>query len=797
MAKRKNKKTLPKNPKKTTGSKSVPVAHSIKPVAFPQKFVSKIFRRHKTHKHSSKNKYSKSKVSKKTQKNTKSQIVVKKMIILFFSTGLISLLVWIFWGIPLPTKLAQEQVPISTKLYDRNSNLIYEIYADKKSSPMSLEEIPDHVINATIAIEDKDFYKHYGISFTGVARALYKTVFKQKLQGGSTLTQQLVKNSLLSPERTIKRKIREFVLTMIVETIYPKNKILEMYLNQIPYGSTAYGIGAASELYFAKNAKDLSLAEAALLAGLPAAPSLYSPFGSMPELAKQRQEIVLRRMVEDKYISQEEADKAKNETLNYAKPQKLEAPHFVLWIKQILAQKYGESVVEKGGLRVTTTLDLDLQKFAQDTVASETAKLKNQKVGNGAVIVTRPATGEILAMVGSKDYFAEDEDGKVNIIFANRQPGSSIKPLNYALALKDRKITLSTVIADVPTCFGVAGQNSYCPKNYDGVFRGAVQTRFALGNSLNIPAVRVLALNGVENFIDFAGKMGISTFSDPKNYGLSLTLGGGEVKPYDMAVAFGVFANQGIKQPLIPIIKVENWKGKILEEVDLDKIELTGERILENDVTFLISHTLYDNNARSMVFGESSYLNVKGHPEVSVKTGTTNDYKDNWTIGYTSHILAASWVGNNDNSKMTGAISGVSGASPIWNKVIKYAIDKAENGFYNKRDKGHPWPGQPSEVIGAQVCIDSGNVPADQSNPGCPTRFEYFLKDKVGAGLESGSKDIQIDKLTQSVAYSDMAPENIEVQNKPFVLDPLGTLICLNCPIASSSAIISYPLSIN
>ena len=611
----------------------------------------------------------------------------KKIKSLIFIGTLTTIFIWLFWGIPLPTKLSSQQVPISTKLFDRNNKLIYEIYADKKSTPVALEDLPQYVKQATLAIEDKNFYKHHGVSLTGIIRAGYNTIFRRKLQGGSTLTQQLIKNSLLSPERTIRRKIREFVLTLIVETIYPKDKILELYLNQIPYGGTAYGIGAAAETYFGKNAKDLTLAEATLLAGLPAAPSYYSPFGAYPELTKGRQETVLKRMLEDGYINQEEFEKAKNEELKFVQTENLKAPHFALWVKKLLADEYGEAVVEKGGLRVYTTLDLELQEFAQNAVANEVAKLKNQKVGNGAALVTRPKTGEILAMVGSKDYFAEDEDGKVNIIFANRQPGSSIKPLNYALALKDGRITASTVLADIPTCFLVTGQKNYCPGNYDGSFHGGVQTRFALGNSYNIPAVRVLALNGLENFIDFAKKMGITTFKDPSNYGLSITLGGGEVKPADMAVAFGVFANQGIKQPLIPVLKIEDWKGKVLKEIKPEEIELTGDRVLESAVTFLISHILLDNNARSAAFGESSYLNVKGHPEVSVKTGTTNDRRDNWTIGYTSHILAVSWVGNNDYSEMSGAVSGVSGASPIWNKVIKEALDKAEKGFYNKKDK--------------------------------------------------------------------------------------------------------------
>ncbi len=714
--------------------------------------------------------------------------------IIYFGT-LTGVFLWLFWGVPLPTKLGSVEVPVSTKLFDRQGKLIYEIYTEKRSTPVNVADLPPYIKEATISIEDKDFYKHYGFSFSGIIRALYNTIFKGKLQGGSTLTQQLIKNSLLTKDRTVKRKIREFALTLAVETIYSKNQILEMYLNQIPYGGTAYGIGSASEIYFGKEAKDLTLSEATLLAGLPASPTHYSPLGAHPELAKDRQITVLRRMVEDKYISSEDADKAKEVELKYADPTELKAPHFALYVKDILAQKYGEAVVEKGGLRVTTTLDLDLQEFAQEAVATEVAKLKKQKVGNGAALVTHPATGEILAMVGSKDYFAKDEDGKVNIIFAKRQPGSSIKPLNYALALKDLKITPSTPFADVPTCFVSAGQPAYCPRNYDGGFHGAVQTRFALGNSYNIPAVKILALNGVEHFVDFAEELGISTFTNSSGYGLSLTLGGGEVKPYEMAEAFGVFANQGIKQELISILKVEDWKGNVLEEVKPKEIVLTGDRVLEPDVTFLISHILEDNNARVAAFGGSSFLNVKGHGEVSVKTGTTNDRKDNWTIGYTSQVLALTWVGNNDNTAMSGAVSGVSGASPIWNAIMKQVLEKAEKGFYSEDDKDHAWQKQPQGVIGANVCVTSGNLPVNPDAPECPTRFEYFLKARVGAGLESGQKDLQLDKNTHAIAAADLPADQIETQNHPYLIDPLGTLLCLDCAIASSSAAtLSYPL---
>lgn len=739
----------------------------------------------------------KSKNKLKTFKRKVSALLENKTVKrLIFFVPLISFLTWIFWGLPLPTKLASETIPVSTKLFDRNGQLIYEIYTDKRRTPVALSEIPQYFKDATISVEDKDFYKHNGVSLSGMARAVYNIVFKHSLQGGSTITQQLVKNALLTQERTVRRKIRELILTTLAETIYSKDQILEMYLNQIPYGSTAYGIEAASELYFNKNVKNLSLGEAALLAGLPQSPSKYSPFGAHPEYAKERQATVFKLMVENKKLTQAQADEATNQPLNYAKITPPKAAHFALWVKEQLEDKYGIQTVEQGGLRVKTTLDLDLQEFAQDVVATEVGKLKKQKVGNGAVIVTRPKSGEILAMVGSKDYFATDEDGKVNVTLSKRQPGSSIKPVNYALALRDKKITPSTALTDVPTCFNVLGQPLYCPSDYDGTFHGLIQARFALGNSYNVPAVRVLALNGLENFVEFAKQMGLTTLQDPKNYGLSLTLGGGEVRPFDMAVAFGVFANQGIKQPLISILEVTDWKGKVLETTDPKEIELTGERVLDPSVTFLISHILLDNNARSAAFGESSYLNVKGHPEVSVKTGTTNDRRDNWTIGFTPDITTTVWVGNNDNKAMSGAVSGVSGASPIFNKVIKFALDKAEKGAYNSNDEGHAWPLQPDGVVGKNVCWQTGFLPPsdDPGNPGCQTRFEYFMADNLPPKDTGERADIQIDRTTSTIAGPDTPPENIETQNHPIFRDPLGTVYCLDCAVPTAPVTIKYPL---
>lgn len=713
---------------------------------------------------------------------------------LFFFVVLILGGAYLFWRIPLPINIASNQ-PVATKIFDRNGKLIYEIYANKKRTPIKIGDLPKYISEATISIEDKNFYAHRGIDYLGIIRGLSKIITKGRAEGGSTLTQQLVKNSLLNNERTIRRKAQELILTIVVEGIYSKDQILETYLNTIPYGGTTYGIEEASETYFNKSAKDLDLAQAALLAGLPQRPSTYSPFGAHPELAKSRQEEVLKQMIANKYITQEEANNAANEDLIYANVTPPQAPHFALWIKEQLADKYGDKTVEQGGLRVYTTLDLDIQDIAQQTVATEVAKLKKQKVGNGAAIVTNPSTGEILAMVGSKDYFATDEDGKVNVILSKRQPGSSIKPLNYVLALRDQKITLATSFADVPTCFFVLGQPRYCPVNYDGTFHGLTETRFALGNSYNIPAVKVLALNGVNNFIKFAAELGITTFIDPTQYGLSLTLGGGEVRPYDMAEAYGVLANSGVRQPLIAITKVTDWKGNVLEQNDPQRVKLSGTRVLDSSVTYLISHTLLDNNARAGAFGTSSYLVVKSHPEVSVKTGTTNDRRDNWTIGYTANALAVVWVGNNDNTEMSGAVSGVSGASPIWNKVIKATLDKAEKGTYDSSVKGHAWPSQPDGVIGATICADTGGVPnADPANPGCPTRFEYFLKGTVPTSSLVTNKDVFINNTTQQLAGSKDPPDQIHPESRPVYTDPDGTDYCMNCPIASASATIKYPL---
>lgn len=698
------------------------------------------------------------------------------LLLIFLFIGLF-LFFFIFKDLPLPTRLGSETFPASTLIYDRNGKLLYEIYTEKNRIPIKLEELPEHLKQATIAIEDKNFYKHRGFAFEGIIRAVTKIVFKRKLQGGSTITQQLVKTALLTPERTIRRKVREALLAMVTEAIYSKNKILEMYLNQVPYGGTAYGTEVAAQTYFNKNAKDLTLAEAALLAGLPAAPTRYSPFGAHPEAAKNRQKLVLKRMVEDGYISEEERKTAEEEELDFAPPTVgIKAPHFVLYVKELLVENYGEPLVEQGGLKVTTTLDLEIQDFAQEVVATEVAELEERKLNihNGASLVTNPETGEILAMVGSHDYFDDEHDGKVNVTLSHRQPGSAIKPINYALGLMKGTITLATVINDVPTCFSVPGQKLYCPINYDYQFHGPAQVRFALGNSYNLPAVKVLAMNGLEDFVATASAMGISTFKDPSQYGLSITLGGGEVKIVDMATAFSAFANLGIRQDIYAIEKVEDRHGKVLYQ----KKEQEGERVLPMEVAYLVSHILLDNNARSAAFGGGSYLVVRNHPEVSVKTGTTNDKRDNWTIGFTPSRLVAVWVGNNDNAPMSYVASGITGASPIWNEIMSYAL----------KDMEPEWPMKPEGVVGAHVCALSGKAPNPETP--CETRFEYFIQGTVPSETENLKTFIEIDKTTNQIATDKTPPENREMQEHQVIYDPLGTPYCLDCSFPTEARVI-------
>lgn len=685
--------------------------------------------------------------------------------------GLVFAYFFVLKDIPSTTRIGRVDFPQSTFIYDRNDKLLYTIFASKNQSFVPLDQIPKQLQQATISLEDKDFYKHGAIDIRGIIRAFYFTIFKGRTQGGSTITQQLVKNSLLTPEQTISRKAKEVILSYIVESIYSKDKILEMYLNQVSYGGTAYGVQAASQAYFNKPVSKLSLEESAFLAALPEAPSLYSPFGSHPELGKKRQLVALRKMRELGYITEKEEQQAATKQLAFsAIRDKIEAPHFVFYVKDLLVQRYGQQRVERGGLHVRTSLDLEVQKMTEDIVASQVAKMEQYHISNAASLVTRPGTGEVLAMVGSKDYFDTENDGNVNVTLAHRQPGSSIKPIAYATGLS-LGYSAATAFVDKDTCFPNFSGAPYCPKNYDGKFHGVVQMRYALANSYNIPAVKMLKAVGLERMIATASAMGITTFTDPSRYGLSLSLGGGEVTMLNMTEAFGVFANGGYRIPLQPILKVTDSKGRVIDHYKAPKSPILGEKVLPEGVAFIISHILSDNGARSAAFGSNSVLQIGKYP-VSVKTGTTNDYRDNWTIGYTPSYVTAVWVGNNDNTPMSGVVSGVTGAAPIWNGIMKELVTK----------RPPEPPSKPTNVIGMQICSTSGLLPPPDGTPDrCPTRFEYFIKGSAPNKVDPGRSAVYIDKNTNDIAKKDQT-DNVEARAEVIVTDPVGDQYCLTCP---------------
>jgi penicillin-binding protein 1C len=609
-------------------------------------------------------------------------------ILLFFG-----LFAWYSRDLPKPGEVVRRK-GFSTRIFDRNGNLLYDLYNSERRVPVKLEDLPENLKHATVAIEDKDFYKHKGFDFLTIVRIPYNVLFRQRLVGGSTLTQQLVKNALLTNERTITRKFKELVLALQIERRFSKDEILLMYLNEAPYGGTAWGIGAASDMYFGKKVNDLSLAESAFLAGLPQRPSVYSPFAGKNDengvpFWKGRSHAVLDRMKEQGYITdiayQEASGQLDNLQFNQTVAD-IKAPHFVFYVRDQLEEMFGTDVVESGGLQVTTTLNGELQEEAQNIVKEEVDKIKNFNITNGAAMVMDPRNGEILSMVGSADYFTNPEDatdggkvigGQFNVaVDGLRQPGSSIKPLTY-LALLQRGYTPASMLMDVETTFATGtdpSEKPYQPKNYDGSFHGPVSVRNALGSSLNIPAVKALALVGVDNFLQLAYEMGFDTLEpskeNMKRFGLAVTLGGAEVHLIDTTTAYSAFANGGKKVEPISILKVEDMNGKKMFEHK----PVEGRQVIQPEHAFLINQILSDNNARLMAFGPNSLLNT-GRP-IAVKTGTTNDQRDNWTIGWSQEVMVGTWVGNNDNSPMTRVASGITGASPIWRRIILAALEK-------------------------------------------------------------------------------------------------------------------------
>lgn len=589
--------------------------------------------------------------------------------------------------LPEPGKINARSINESTKIYDRTGTiLLYDIHGEEKRTLIPQEEIPLVVKQATIALEDRNFYHHPGFDVKGVINAVISNIFHVGAgRGGSTITQQFVKNSILTDERSITRKIKELILAVEIELRFSKDEILGMYLNEIPYGSNAYGIEAASQTFFNKHAKDLTLDEAAILASLPQAPSRYSPYGSYIDRLKMRQEYALDQMSELGYISPDAAKAAKEADV-FAKLAKneenIKAPHFVMYVRDYLEERYGTDFLEKEGLKVITTLDWEKQQLAEKIVHDKA--MENEKkydAENAALVAVDPQNGDVITMVGSRDYFDSQIDGQVNVAIRDRQPGSSFKPYAYLYAFK-KGYTPETILFDVETNFGVEGAEDYVPQNYDGTFRGPVKMKDALAMSLNIPAVKTLYLANPEEVIIFAKQLGITSLQDPKRYGLSLVLGGGEVKLLDHTAAFSVLANNGVKHEKRAVLAITNKNNEKIFETEAQE----GERVIDEKYIAMLSHILSTNKYRVPTFGENSVLKFDDRP-VAAKTGTTNQNRDAWVMGYTPDIAVGVWSGNNDNSSMSSYGAGISASGPIFRDFILQAYPNPSGKEFPKYDK--------------------------------------------------------------------------------------------------------------
>ncbi len=633
-------------------------------------------------------------------KKHKKNHILRNTLFVCLSLGIIFIgiiLIWISsFKIPDLNSFEERRVENSTKIYDRTGEIIlYDIHKNAKRTDIRFNEMGVNIKNATVAIEDAEFYNHNGIRITSIIRAILANLLgTSRTQGGSTITQQLIKNTLLTQEKSYTRKIKEWVLAVKLDKAMSKEKILEYYLNEAPYGGNVYGIQEASRTYFNKDAINLSLAEAGYLAAIPQSPTSLSPFRKNRDKLEARKNLVFSRMFELGFITEEEYNIAKSEVVTFIpqNTQGIKAPHFVFFIKEYLEEKYGTEIVEKGGLKVTTTLDYTLQEKGEQIVKN--GALKNAKDWNGenaALVAIDPKTGQIITMIGSRDYFDKEIDGNFNVTTASRQPGSSFKPFIYATAF-NKGFTSDTVLFDLATEFQTtcdaygkafpdkSQADCYMPQNYDGKFRGPMTLRDALGQSINVIAVKLLYLAGLKDSLKTAEDMGINTLTDPGRYGLTLVIGGGEVTLLEITSAYSVFANDGNRNPYTGILKVEDPSGNILEE-----FTAKPQNILPKNTALTISNILNDEKARIPTFGIRSVLYIPNR-DVAVKTGTTNNNKDAWTIGYTPSISVGVWAGNNDNTPMKKG--GVSMAGPIWNKFINEALKTLPNEKFENPDLG-------------------------------------------------------------------------------------------------------------
>lgn len=621
----------------------------------------------------------------------------RNIFVFLLSSGIILLgllLIWVStFKVPSLDTIEARKISQSTKIYDSTGKIIlYDVYQKAKRTLVPFEEISSNIKEATISIEDKDFYSHAGFKPTSFVRAIVaNTLSAEYSQGGSTITQQVVKNSLLTGDKSFlggpTRKLKEIALSLKIEKVLTKNEILSMYLNENPYGGTIYGVEEASQAFFGKSSRDVTLAEAAYLAAIPQAPTRLSPYGQNKDKLDERKNLVLREMMEDGKLTKEQYDVVSKEVVTFLPKSNsgIKAPHFVMFVKDYLEQKYGKDVLEQGGLRVITTLNYDLQAKAE-AIALKYATIneKNFNGKNDAFVAIDPRTGGILTMVGSRDYFDKTMDGNFNVTTAHRQPGSTFKPFVYAQAFI-KGYTPETVLFDLKTQFStkcpkedMTSENGcYSPSNYDDNFRGPMTLRDALAQSINVPAVKTLYLAGIKESIQLAESMGITGLGDANQYGLTLVLGGGEVSLLEMTSAYGVFATEGVRNPYVSILRVEDTNGKVLEEY-----KSRPTQVLDPEVARKISDVLSDNVARTPLYGVNSAIYFADR-QVAVKTGTTNDYKDAWTIGYTPNVVVGTWAGNNDNTSMEKKVSGLI-VAPMWRAFMEEVLKVTPSENFNK-----------------------------------------------------------------------------------------------------------------
>jgi len=674
--------------------------------------------------------------------------------------------------LPSPDTLYERQAGVSSRILDRHGHLLYEI-ADPHAghhTPVPLEQVPPPCRQATIATEDANFYANPGVDVTGILRALLINLRGgEVLAGGSTITQQLARNLLLDPQerarRSLVRKLRESILAWRIARTYTKDEVLALYLNEVYYGNLAYGIEAAARTYFGKGVAELGLAECALLAGLPQSPALYDPLAD-PQAARERQRVVLRLMTEQGYITEEQARLAAQERLRFAAvPFPIEAPHFVMFVRAWLEREFGLAALYTEGLVVTTTLELDLQHTAERVVRRHLTRLSRavegsplHDVNNAALVALDPHSGQVLAMVGSPDYFDPTIDGAVNGALALRQPGSAIKPLTYAAAFDPRPrgaetaplLTPASVLLDVRTSFPTREGTPYVPLNYDHRFHGPVSAREALACSYNVPAVRVLQEVGVDRLVALAGDLGLSTFGAGERFGLALTLGGGEVRLLELTGAYSAFANGGRRVDPYGVLEVRDGAGRLRYRARSDP----GPLVLDPRVAFLITHILSDNEARTPAFGPHSLLSLSR--PAAAKTGTSSDWRDNWTVGYTPQLVVGVWAGNADGRPMV-QVSGVEGAGPIWHDFMEAAL---------RGRRLLPFP-EPPGLERVRVCVPSGLLPT----PYCPrTRLELFIAGTAPTRPDDWYRPVRVDAVTGAPAGPETDPA--QVVERVYVFPP-------------------------